>query len=202
MVKGIDATQVVRQVDSSLSQLTTAGQTLPIVPIAVNVSAVQLRQEGFCALVREVLRKTGLQAEKLELEVTESVLLSNVDVMHSVLQILKEMGVSLALDDFGTGFSSLSYLKQLRVNKLKIDRSFVRDLPQDRDNAVITTAIINMAKILDLAVVAEGVETEAQLRFLRETGCNTVQGYHTGRPGLAEQMEMLLTSSPQPPEIA
>jgi EAL domain-containing protein (putative c-di-GMP-specific phosphodiesterase class I) len=126
------------------------GEWVPAVPVAVNVSAVQFCQEGFCALVRRLLCETGLAPEYLELELTESLLLSNADVMFSVFRELKAMGLRLAIDDFGTGYSSLSYLKQFPVSKLKIDRSFVRDVAVNSDDAAITTAIISMAKSLNL----------------------------------------------------
>jgi diguanylate cyclase (GGDEF)-like protein/PAS domain S-box-containing protein len=154
----------------------------PSVRIAVNVSAVQFRQDGFRDLVRQVLRETGLAPQHLELELTESLLLTNADVVFSVFQDLNKMGVSLAIDDFGTGYSSLSYLKQLRVNKLKIDRSFIRNIATDSDDAAITTAIISMAKSLNLKVIAEGVEDEAQMSFLREHLCDEIQGYICSRP--------------------
>ena len=152
------------------------------VPVAVNVSAVQFRQENFCALIRSVLQETGLSPQFLELELTESLLLSNVDRIFSVLQELREMGLMLSIDDFGTGYSSLSYLKQFRVNKLKIDRSFIRDIAFDSDDAAITAAIISMAKSLKLKVIAEGVETEAQISFLREHQCDEIQGYYLSKP--------------------
>lgn len=151
-------------------------------PVAVNVSAVQFRQEGFCQLIRRVLHETGLPPQFLELELTETLLLSNADVMFSVLQELKDMGVRLAIDDFGTGYSSLSYLKQFRVNKLKIDRSFIRDIAVDSDDAAITTAIISLAKSLNLKVIAEGVENEAQMSFLRKHHCDEIQGYYFSKP--------------------
>jgi diguanylate cyclase (GGDEF)-like protein/PAS domain S-box-containing protein len=162
------------------------------VPVAVNVSAVQFRQDGFCELIEKVLIETGIEPRYLELEVTESLLLSNADVMCSVLQRLKEMGVKLAIDDFGTGYSSLSYLKQFRVDRLKIDRSFVQDVATDSDNAVITTAIINMAKSLNLAVIAEGVEDEAQVSFLRDHGCDEIQGYYFSKPLSAGEIAVKL----------
>jgi diguanylate cyclase (GGDEF)-like protein/PAS domain S-box-containing protein len=155
---------------------------LPVVSVAVNVSAVQFRQEGFCELVRKVLRETGLVPQYLELELTESLLLSNEDVMFSVLQELQALGVRLAIDDFGTGYSSLSYLKKFPVNKLKIDRSFVRDVAVNPDDAAITTAIISMAKSLNLKVIAEGVEDEAQMSFLRAHQCDEIQGYYFSKP--------------------
>ncbi|MGO9125169.1 MAG: PAS domain S-box protein [Terriglobales bacterium] len=156
------------------------------VPVAVNVSAVQFRQEGFRELIGGVLRETGLASQYLELELTESLLLSNADVTFSVLQELKDMGLKLAIDDFGTGYSSLSYLKRFPVSKLKIDRSFVRDVAVDADNAAITTAIISMGKSLSLKVVAEGVEDEAQMSFLRAHHCDEIQGYYFSRPLLAD----------------
>ena len=155
---------------------------LPAVQIAVNVSAVQFRQEGFSELIRRVLHETGLAPKYLELEITESLLLSNADVMFSVFQELKAMGLRLAIDDFGTGYSSLSYLKKFPVSKLKIDRSFVRDIAVNTDDAAITNAIISMAKSLNLKVIAEGVENEAQLSFLRAHQCDEIQGYYFSKP--------------------
>ena len=155
---------------------------LPAVPVAVNVSAVQFRQEGFCELIQRVLHETGLAPQYLELELTESLLLSNADVTFSVLQELKAMGLKLAIDDFGTGYSSLSYLKHFPVSKLKIDRSFIRDVAVNPDDAAITTAIISMAKSLNLKVIAEGVENEAQMSFLRAHQCDEIQGYYFSKP--------------------
>ena len=155
---------------------------LPAVSIAVNVSAVQFRQQGFCELIGRVLRETGLAAHNLELELTESLLLGNADVTLSVLQELKAMGLTLAIDDFGTGYSSFSYLKRFPVSKLKIDRSFVRDVAVNPDDAAITIAIISMAKSLNLKVIAEGVEDEAQMSFLRAHRCDEIQGYYFSKP--------------------
>ena len=152
------------------------------VPVAVNVSAVQFRQESFPELIRKVLDQTGLAPQYLELELTESLLLSNADVMFSVLYELKTMGLNLAIDDFGTGYSSLSYLKQFPVSKLKIDRSFIRDVAVNLDDAAITAAIISMAQSLHLNVIAEGVENEAQMSFLRAHGCDEIQGYYFSKP--------------------
>jgi EAL domain-containing protein (putative c-di-GMP-specific phosphodiesterase class I) len=155
---------------------------LPAVPVAVNVSAVQFRQENFSKLIDRVLRETGLAPEYLELELTESLLLSNADVMFSVLRDLRAMGLKLAIDDFGTGYSSLSYLRRFPVGKLKIDRSFIRDVAVNPDDAAITTAIIGMAKSLNLKVIAEGVEDEAQVSFLRAHQCDESQGYYFSKP--------------------
>src|SRR5271166_7002064 len=125
---------------------------LGAVSVAVNVSAVQFRQEDFCALIRKVLHETGLAPQYLELELTESLLLSSADLTFPVLQELKAMGVTLAIDDFGTGYSSFSYLRQFRVSKLKIDGSFIRDVAVNPDDAAITAAILSMAKNLNLKV--------------------------------------------------
>ena len=168
---------------------------LPAVPVAVNVSAIQLRHHGFCDLIRRVLHETGLEAKYLELELTEGLLMSNVDVMFTLIQELREMGVKLTIDDFGTGYSSLNYLRQFKVNRLKIDRSFVREVPLNSDDAAITTAIINMAKALNLDVLAEGVENVEQLDFLRAQNCYEIQGYYFSRPVAVDQVvEQLQTS--------
>src|ERR1700730_15819085 len=148
---------------------------LPAVSVAVNVSAVQFRQEGFCELIGRVLGETRLAPQYLELELTESLLLANAEVMLSVVQKLKAMGLTLAIDDFGTGYSSFNYLRQFRVNKFKIDRSFIRDVAVNPDDAAITAAIISMAKSLRLKVIAEGVEDEAQMSFLRAHHCDEIE---------------------------
>jgi diguanylate cyclase (GGDEF)-like protein/PAS domain S-box-containing protein len=159
------------------------------VPVAVNVSAVQFRQIGFCDLVRRVLKETDLDPEYLELEITESLLLATEDMRFEVLSQLKTLGVKLAIDDFGTGYSSLSYLKQLPVGKLKIDRSFIHDLHRNGNDVAIVAAIIQMAKCLNLRVTAEGVENEQQLQFLREQMCDDVQGFLFSKPLRADQMD-------------
>ena len=155
---------------------------LPPVSVAVNVSAVQFRQEDFCELIRRVLYETGLAPQYLELELTESLLLANADVMLSVVEELNAMGLTLAIDDFGTGYSSFGYLRQFRVSKLKIDRSFIRDVAANPDDAAIASAIIGMAKSLNLKVIAEGVEDEAQMTFLRAHQCDEIQGYYFSKP--------------------
>jgi diguanylate cyclase (GGDEF)-like protein/PAS domain S-box-containing protein len=164
---------------------------LPAVPVAVNVSAVQFRQEGFRDLIARVLEETGLAPQYLELELTESLLLSNSDLTFPVLRNLKEMGVKLAIDDFGTGYSSLSYLKQFPVHKLKIDRSFVKAVATNPDDAAITSAIISMGKSLNLRVIAEGVENEAQMEFLRRHRCDEIQGYYFSKPLPLEEVAKL-----------
>ena len=155
---------------------------LPAVTVAVNVSAVQFRHEGFCGLVRKVLEETGLPPQYLELELTETLLLANTELMLPVVQELKDMGVMVAIDDFGTGYSNFSYLKRLQISKLKIDRSLIRDIAVNPDDAAITAAIISMAKSLRLKVIAEGVEDEAQMSFLRAHQCDEIQGYYFSKP--------------------
>jgi diguanylate cyclase (GGDEF)-like protein/PAS domain S-box-containing protein len=158
------------------------------VSVAVNVSAVQFRQAGFCQLIRKVLQDTCLAPQYLELELTESLLLANAEVTLSVLKELKSMGLALAIDDFGTGYSSFNYLRQFRVSKLKIDRSFISDVATNPDDSAITAAIISMAKNLNLRVIAEGVETEAQMAFLRSHDCDEIQGYYFSKPLAADQV--------------
>lgn len=166
-----------------------------VVPVAVNVSAVQFRNDNFLALVQRILNETGLPPQYLELELTESTLVVDAEKAKLVLLELAAMGVEVAIDDFGTGYSSLSYLKQFRVNKLKIDRSFIKDLPLDVDGAAITTAIISMAKHMNLNVIAEGVETQEQISFLRDRQCDQIQGYWYSKPLLPSHMERELEPS-------
>jgi diguanylate cyclase (GGDEF)-like protein/PAS domain S-box-containing protein len=176
---------------------------LPAMTVAVNVSAVQFRQEGFCELIGRVLHEAGLAPQYLELELTESLLLANADVTLSVLKELKSMGVTLAIDDFGTGYSSFSYLRQFRVSKLKIDRSFIRDVAVKPDDAAITTAIISMARSLNLKVIAEGVENEAQMAFLRAHQCDEIQGYYFSKPLTVDKVAAKLRGkNPDPHALA
>lgn len=162
------------------------------VPVAVNVSALQCGEQGFCSVVRRALAETHLAPEFLELELTESLLMSSAGTMFACLRQMKEMGVGLAIDDFGTGYSSLGYLKHFRVTKLKVDRSFIRDVAEDGDSAAITRAIIGLARSLHMKVTAEGVENAAQLSLLREWGCDQVQGYYVSRPVAPGEMARML----------
>lgn len=168
---------------------------VPAVSVAVNVSAVQFRQQGFSELVGRVLRETGLAAQYLELELTETLLLANADVTLSVLKELRSMGLTLAIDDFGTGYSSFSYLRQFKVNKFKIDSSFIRDVATNPNDAAITAAIISMAKSLNLKVIAEGVETDAQVSFLRAHQCDELQGYYFSKPLTVDKVADKLRST-------
>ena len=160
--------------------------------VSVNLSVHQLRQGNLVSLVRQVLDETDLAPELLELELTESHLLDNVENVISTFQQLRDLGVKLAIDDFGTGYSSLSYLKRFPVDYVKIDQTFVRDLSVGGEDAAITRAIIAMAHSLDLKVVAEGVETQAQMDFLRAQRCDELQGFLISPPLPAEQFAQLL----------
>jgi EAL domain-containing protein (putative c-di-GMP-specific phosphodiesterase class I) len=167
--------------------------------IAVNISARQFNEpKGFAENLTRLLNATGLAPRYLELEMTESMLLKNVDENVAVLRKLGKLGTSLAVDDFGTGYSSLSYLKQLPIDTLKIDRSFVRDIETDPDDAAIISAIIAMAHSLNLRVTAEGVETQGQLAALRKLDCDQYQGYLISHPMPAEEFAVRFLSRLKP----
>ncbi len=164
--------------------------------LAVNLSARQLRQPDIVARIAGILAETGLPAAALKLELTESMIMDRGDEAIALLQSLKDLGLRLSIDDFGTGYSSLAYLKRFPIDELKIDQSFVRDIPNDSDDNEIATAIIGMAHGLRLNVMAEGVETEAQRDFLLKHGCNTYQGYLFSRPLPADEFTELLKRIP------
>jgi diguanylate cyclase (GGDEF)-like protein len=150
--------------------------------VAVNLSARQFADQSLVPLVASVLTASGLQADCLELEITESLVMQNPEQAARLLAQLKEMGVQLAMDDFGTGYSSLAYLKRFPVDSIKIDRSFIQGLPGDEEDATITQAVIAMAHSLRLRTIAEGVETAEQLAFLERLGCDEIQGYYFSKP--------------------
>jgi diguanylate cyclase (GGDEF)-like protein/PAS domain S-box-containing protein len=162
--------------------------------IAVNMASPSFAQKDFVSKVAAVLARTRLEPGSIEIELTESVLMQDLEAAYNTLRALKEQGVCLSIDDFGTGYSSLAYLKRFPIDTLKIDRSFVRDVIDNPEDASITGAIIVLGKSLGLAVVAEGVETEAQAAFLRERGCNLMQGYLFSRPVPAEEIVRLVRS--------
>jgi EAL domain-containing protein (putative c-di-GMP-specific phosphodiesterase class I) len=143
-------------------------------------------------LVREVLRETGLPAACLELELTETALMHNAELMHGALLQLKQIGVALALDDFGTGYSSLSHLRRFPIDTIKIDKSFIADVPVSEETTSIVRALIVMARSLGVITVAEGIENAEQLRFLTSLSCQRLQGYYLGRPVPAAELEALL----------
>ena len=165
---------------------------LPPLFVAVNVSPIQFRQAGFVDTVARALSASGLDARYLELELTERTVMNDAEQNLGTLSALNDMGIELALDDFGTGYSSLAYLKRIPVGKLKIDRSFVRDLEVDPDDRAIASTILSMGRSLRLKVLAEGVETAEQYEILRGMGCELVQGYHFSRPLPPEQFVAFL----------
>jgi EAL domain-containing protein (putative c-di-GMP-specific phosphodiesterase class I) len=165
---------------------------LPPMTVAVNLSAAQFRQHDLPRLVTGILESEELPPQYLELELTEGTAMQDPKKAIAIMNELHERGVRMSIDDFGTGYSSLGLLKQFNVHRLKIDRSFVRDISSDPDDRIIVGAIINMARSLELKVIAEGVETPAQLDFLREQGCDESQGYYHSRPLPAEQLEAFL----------
>jgi predicted signal transduction protein with EAL and GGDEF domain/DNA-binding response OmpR family regulator len=164
------------------------------VPVAVNLASTHLRERGLPPLVDGLLRQHELRLGSLEIEVTESILLTDPETSLEVARRLRDMGVPLSIDDFGTGYSSMSYLKRLPIGSLKIDRSFVRDLETDPEDAAIVTAIIALAHSLKLKVVAEGVETQAQLAFLRSRRCDEYQGFLTSRAVPAKDFSLLVNT--------
>ncbi len=157
--------------------------------LAINVSAHQFRMPDFVELIEAAIRTYAIEPSRLELELTESVILNDVDGVVDKMSALKAIGVMLSLDDFGTGYSSLSYLKRLPIDQIKIDQSFVRDIVTDTNDEAMVQAIIGMAKSFHLKVIAEGVETEAQFAFLKKNGCMAFQGYLFGKPVPIEQFE-------------
>jgi diguanylate cyclase (GGDEF)-like protein/PAS domain S-box-containing protein len=165
---------------------------LPPIVVSVNVSARQVQEKDWVERVAEALEESGLEARYLELELTESMIMEDVQQAVETMHRLEQLGVHLAIDDFGTGYSSLSALKRFPVDRLKIDRSFVKDLPADTDDAAIARAVISLAHSLQLRVIAEGVETREQIDFLRAAGCDEIQGYYLSRPIDARALQAIL----------
>ena len=163
------------------------------VTLSINISAKQLLHQDLYRYIEEAIEKTQIDGILLELEVTESVVMENISETVSILAKLKKLGVSISIDDFGTGYSSLSYLKKLPIDKLKIDREFIRAIPYDKDDIAITKAIINMSKSLSLKIVAEGTETKEHIEFLEDSKCDIVQGFYYSKPIPAKDVEELAT---------
>ena len=162
---------------------------LPFGKIAVNLSGHQLLERDFTKSLSNILDKTGLKPNQLEVELTESLLINNTNIIMEVMEVLKSMGVSIAIDDFGTGYSSFSYLKRFLIDTIKIDHSFVKDIYKNKTEAAITSAVIKLAKELDIKVIAEGVETEEELNFFKELEVDEIQVFYFNRPMTA----MMLT---------
>ncbi|MBD3789195.1 MAG: EAL domain-containing protein [Campylobacterales bacterium] len=150
--------------------------------ISINVSSVQLYNRNFVTMIKEIIKKTNILPSHIELEITESYIASNRSKVLHTLKELRDLDIDLAIDDFGTGYSSMSYLQKLPVTRLKIDKSFIEDIPNLEENVEIVKAIIGLAKTFNLSITAEGVENEAQIQFLKEMGCNEVQGYYYSKP--------------------
>lgn len=183
---------VLRSATAQLKNWLDSGLS-PII-IAVNLSAIQFRHPNLPNLVTQILDETGLPPEYLELELTEGVAMHNPQAAISIMNNLHKRGIRMSIDDFGTGYSSLSYLKQFKIYKLKIDQSFIRDISIDTGDRAIVDAIIHMAHSLGLQTIAEGVETVEQLDYLRNQGCDEIQGYYYSRPLPSEQFESLCRS--------
>ncbi|MDF2660270.1 MAG: diguanylate cyclase [Paenibacillus sp.] len=167
-------------------------QGLPPLVVAVNISVNQFQQPGFIQLIKGTLETTGLDPKLLCLEITENVAMKNVNYIVETIDKLRELGVRISIDDFGTGYSSLSYLKRFRVHTLKIDQSFIQELTTDEENAAIVTALIAMSHKMNIKALAEGVETKAQLEFLRRYGCDEIQGYLFSTPLPVSDFEHLI----------
>lgn len=182
--------QVMRQ---AISQLVTwRNKALNTGVLSMNLALKQLQQPDFIPFLQSLLQETGAQADWIELEVTESEVMTNPDVIIPILEAIRALGIALSIDDFGTGYSSLAYLKRLPITTLKIDQSFVKDLPDDYEDAAIVTAIIGLAQSFSINTIAEGVETEAQKNFLVAAGCHDIQGYFYSQPLIVEQAEAFI----------
>jgi EAL domain-containing protein (putative c-di-GMP-specific phosphodiesterase class I) len=165
---------------------------LPHAAICVNVSARQFMDKNWVGRVADALAKSGMDAAYLELELTESLIMQDAGQAVATMKELQVLGVNLSIDDFGTGYSSLSALKRFPVGRLKIDKSFIDDLPDDENDRAVARAVISLGRSLNLRVIAEGVETEAQVEFLRENNCDEAQGYYFSKPLAAGDIEAVL----------
>ncbi len=179
-------------IDQACEQLATWQNTdMRNITISINISAKQLLHQDLYSYIEEAVEREGINTALLELEITESVVMENINETVKILAKLKKLGVSIAIDDFGTGYSSLSYLKKLPIDKLKIDREFIKDIPQDRDDVAITKAIINLASSLSLKIIAEGPETKEHIKFLKDANCDIAQGFFYSKPISAKDVEEL-----------
>lgn len=175
---------------------------VPILNLSVNLSARQFHKQTIIGTISCILKETGFDPQHLELEITESVIMQDVDENIQTLRSLKELGLRLSIDDFGTGYSSLNYLKRFPIDVLKIDRSFVMDIANDPDDSSVVSAIIALAHSLNLKVIAEGVETAEQLAFLKERGCNEMQGYYFSKPLPGHKVKDLFKKITEPVQTA
>jgi len=179
-----------------------AATGLPAPPIAVNVSSIQISRGDILGSVLQALKKYDLPASSIELEITENCIVEHTEQSKRVLQALQDHGINLAIDDFGTGYSSLAYLKQLPINKLKIDRSLIADIHRDRNDEAIARAVIMLGELLELDIVAEGIENSEQQHFILKHGCHIAQGFLFSRPVSADQLIGMLPGGPHLKEHA
>lgn len=149
--------------------------------ISINISALQFQDNKLVNIITNLSKQYDVNLNKIEIEITESILVNNINIVNSQLNKFKDLGISISLDDFGTGFSSLSYLKMINIDKIKIDRKFIKDYPE-YDNGGLAKIIVQLAKELDLKVITEGVETKIQLDYIKSIGCNYIQGYYYSKP--------------------
>ena len=173
---------------------------MPPITVCVNVSARQFREKNLVSRVVSALRESGLRSEYLELELTESLIMQDVDRAVATMEELQLLGVQISIDDFGTGYSSLSALKTFPVARLKIDKSFIADVSSDENDKAVACAVISLGQKLNLRVIAEGVETDDQVAFLRANNCDEMQGYHFSKPVTAREIETLLGTREKPRE--
>jgi EAL domain-containing protein (putative c-di-GMP-specific phosphodiesterase class I) len=172
----------------------------PGIRVAVNVSAIQFRHPGFVATVQKILNETGLDPARLELELTETVIVEDADGAENAMFDLRAMGVRLALDDFGTGYSSLIYLRRFAFDKIKIDKSFLESMEATGESAIIVHSVVHLGRSLGLTVVAEGVETSEQHRFLQALGAHELQGYMFSRPVQGSEISRICANNGVMPE--
>lgn len=188
---------VMRSTCQQIKRWLDAGLWREDLAMGVNISPRQFRQSQFVDQVSSILEETGIPHHHLDIEITEGMVIHNIDEIVTKLKHIRELGVLVSIDDFGTGYSSLNYLKRLPIDTLKIDQSFVQEIPQDMDDAAIVTTIIAMAKQLNLQVIAEGVEKKEQVDFLRDNGCSLYQGYYFNKPMPLDKFQDLLVEEPQ-----
>lgn len=162
---------------------------MPFFKVAINISPLQLKSKSICKFIKSTIAENSIDASVLELEITESSMMQDIEKSISIFSELKEIGIKIAIDDFGTGYSSLSYLRKIPINKIKIDRSFIIDLSHKQESSIITKTIIDMGKNLGYKVIAEGVENQYQLQVLKDNGCDEVQGYYFSKPLMPEKLE-------------
>ncbi|GGF07582.1 hypothetical protein GCM10011356_21350 [Kangiella profundi] len=184
---------VLQQVATQQKQWLSKG--LPEIIVAINISALQFHQQNLVERISNIIQEAGVSPSNIEIELTEAVALKDPEVAGKTIDALSQQGFKVSIDDFGTGYSSMSYLKRFAVHKLKIDQSFIKDIVTDIDDQAIVTAIIQMAHSLHKTTIAEGVETQEQLEFLKEKGCEEIQGYWYSRPLVTEQFEVFLTTN-------